>query len=217
MTNDAQQAAPESAQDKPERNPTEKLIVRILIIAMLILVVVEAHAKIGYSSTLSKLEERLKLDDQGEPLSTDTIPSLISGFPSRTEHENKSFTYRWKSFVKSYGITVDYDNEHHVTALQTDLPPEIPVKEFAGGEEPGQGEDAVSEPAGNPAEGTGSGNGSGPGDGTGRRRGNRPDVERPSDNDPATPDAEAPPVEATPATTENPVPVEEPLPEPPAN
>lgn len=128
-----------SAQEKPKRNPAERLIVWGGIVILLLVVGNEARARFGYELTLSKLQSRIHQDegDDPNPLTVDEANSLVVGFPSKTD-ENGKITYRFRGLIKEFGaIHLTHDGEDLVLGLETDAPPEVEEPEFG----PSSGDD----------------------------------------------------------------------------
>lgn len=191
------------AAPKKSRSPVERIVVYSMIVVLLVLVGIQAHARFGYTMTLNNLRPRIDDEDPNvEALPITEIPEYIVGWPSRSEGEVsntvKSIEYRWTGLLgKSYGLTLTYNTlsePYTVQGLASDDAAE-PEDPFADEAAPAaeEGGDAGAEQG--PGGGGGPGAGAGPsashggpgGDGERPRRRRRPeaegDAEGPSDGD----------------------------------
>jgi hypothetical protein len=100
-----------------QRSPIERAIVWGGILAMLIVVIIEGRARLGYGGALSGLKEAIqKTDEAGEDYSLSDAETLLSGAtklvaPDQGKYNVKA--YQWKGLFKSYTIR-----------LQTTPPPD---------------------------------------------------------------------------------------------
>lgn len=104
-----------SAPKKPERSSTERLIVWGGIGVLLLLVVIQAHARVGYERTLKNVEARLAEDDgpNARPLMLEEVDSLIVGFPFQRTIEEKAtrvvLNLSWRGLTSAYEINLPYN------------------------------------------------------------------------------------------------------------
>ncbi|MFO1095603.1 MAG: hypothetical protein U0992_20210 [Planctomycetaceae bacterium] len=104
-----------AAPAKPARSPAERLIVWGGIIVLVGLVLFQARARVGYTTTLNALQERLAEDEGAEAkqLFIKDLDQYVVGWPSRKEekkNEHKStLALTWPGLSASYGIVVNYD------------------------------------------------------------------------------------------------------------
>lgn len=123
---------PSAPQEKKGRNPVERVIVWGAILAGVAIAGIEATARFGYGSTLSRLTTALEEDGSHEhkPLSLQDAEKMIAGFPKKVgERQGKissNVTYRWSGLLKNYGaIQITYDTEEKmVTGVVTEGAPE---------------------------------------------------------------------------------------------
>ncbi|QDU38229.1 hypothetical protein Mal4_25540 [Maioricimonas rarisocia] len=148
--------------EKKSRSPVERVIVYGMIIVLLVLVSIQAHARFGYTMTLNNLKPLIDDDrPDGEPLPITEISDHVVGWPSRSEGEVsstvKSIEYRWKGLLgKSYGLTLTYNTltePYTVQGMLSDVPPEpdnLPADEpeVDPTETEGESEVAPSAPSG---------------------------------------------------------------------
>lgn len=162
------------AASKTSRNPVERAIVWIAILALIAVCGREALARFGYGNSLNRLQTVLGADDDGVVLTVDEANGLVSGFPTKEVDEaNRVITYHWSGLLKDYGsIHLPYSPDNEILGLQTaDAPPPVELPHsFADGdeeededEEPDDAEESrgerpsrpgrpIAEPEGEPAE-----------------------------------------------------------------
>lgn len=132
-TNQPTTSTPPATPIKKPRSPIEKFLVRGGIALLLMLVAVQAHARLGYERSLQKLQTRLAAEDssaQASPLKISELPQCIVGWPSRSIHEDRHWhlvVYKWRGLTKTFEIRMQYDSseaEPVVMGLETADPPE---------------------------------------------------------------------------------------------
>lgn len=167
---------------KPPRSSTERLIVWGGIVALLVLVGIQARARFGYTMTLNALQARIA-EDEGldpQPLLVSEVDRLLVGWPKKTEETasaHRSVIHlSWRGLTTSYSMTLPYDpteTQPAIMGLETSDAPAEPDPSFAevgstpatgtppgsSGPPPGAGHDAASGPGGGP---TGQGGGRDP-------------------------------------------------------
>lgn len=144
----AQASANSSKAEKKPRSPVERCLVWGGIIALLLLVAVQAHARFGYTTTLNRLQPLIDDDfEGGEPLELADADSHVLGIPPlfKSIESGSEREYRWYGLGRSYGITLSFNPDVQpviVTRLETDAPPVDPPVEMAGADSapsPGDG------------------------------------------------------------------------------
>ncbi|MCA9005164.1 MAG: hypothetical protein KDA70_07795 [Planctomycetaceae bacterium] len=113
---------------KKKRSPIERTIVWGLISVALIVVLLEANARYGYSNTLESLQSRLSQADnnKGQELNLNEAKGLIKGFPygdERLTNNGKQLQYRWFSVFRSFAIQLSTGVDDVVLSLETDVEP----------------------------------------------------------------------------------------------
>ncbi len=107
---------------------------RVLMVLLLGVLAIEAHAKFGYDHTLttlrataSKIEGeniagvRPELEEWSLPLSD--AEKCVKGFPSksrRLQFQTPIVVLKWLSLFKTYVIQLQLDDENNVISLSTD-------------------------------------------------------------------------------------------------
>lgn len=176
---------------KPARNPVERMLVWGVIAIGLVIVGIEARARIGYNTTFSAIKQKLaEVDASGEPdaaLSMNDAHKLAAFSPkvyavvevppakfgdARVWHNKLT----WFSLAKTYELTLvmdgDQDGEQTVLEIETANPPKEEEPEMVastkgeGMPDEGMGEHDPGAAGGPPAGGAGPGGGGG---GGGRR------------------------------------------------
>lgn len=135
MANSEQDAAhsesvPEKNQaiNNKKRSPIELAIICGLICFILIAVLLEFNARYGYSKTLTELQNRINLDENGEGnefLLADA-KELVKGFPStqeRSTNNGKQLQYRWFSMLRTLSIQLSVGIDGTILSLKTDVEP----------------------------------------------------------------------------------------------
>jgi hypothetical protein len=103
------------------------------IALLLVLVAVQARARLGYTMTLNALQDRIA-EDEGpnpRPLLVSEVDTHLVGWPSRSESKEgehrSSIRLSWRGLTSSYEITLPFDpseTEPAVMGLETkDAPP----------------------------------------------------------------------------------------------
>ncbi|WP_278471124.1 tetratricopeptide repeat protein [Gimesia maris] len=116
------------ATGKKKRSPIERTIVWGLIALALIVVLLEANARYGYSSTLESLQSRLSQADKnkGQELILKEAKGLVKGFPygdERLTNKGKQLQYRWPSLFRTFAIELSTGVDDVVLSLETDVKP----------------------------------------------------------------------------------------------
>ena len=156
---------------KPPRSSVERFVVWGGIIALLVLVGIQARARFGYTMTLNALQARIA-EDEGldpQPLLVSEVDRLLVGWPKKTEETasaHRSLIHlSWRGLTTSYSMTLPYDpteTQPAIMGLETSDAPAEPDTSFAeigstpetgtppgsSGPPPGAGHDAASGPGG---------------------------------------------------------------------
>jgi hypothetical protein len=165
---------------KPARNPVERIVVWGLIAAGVVVIGVEARAKLAYNSTEEKLVKAMEVANEAgtSDFTIDKLPELLVGNPSRVEDESPTYHnvvhLKWNGLLKQYGLHVQYGKSSRlITGYTTDNPPPEAPPVAATRSNPADGTDAAEAPEG--PIGPEGGEPGGPGGGGGYGGGPRPD------------------------------------------
>jgi hypothetical protein len=140
--------------EKPSRNPLEKLVVWGAIAIGLIIVGIEARAKLGYDLTLSGLANKMKeIDESGndsQSLTYESAQSYLKFGPVVSEEQpegnlRKSRTLEWFSLAKEYKMKLILDDDGTLLFVETSDPPPEPEPEMIP--ESDEDDDGMVEPA----------------------------------------------------------------------
>ncbi len=122
--------APVASPPKKPRNPVELFLVRGGIALLILLVAVQAHARLGYEMSLKKFKNHLAAEEETTvPLLMKDVPGMIVGFPSRSKKEDRHWhavVYKWQGITQAYEIRMLYDSTEDqpaVLAMETANPP----------------------------------------------------------------------------------------------
>ncbi|MBD3674277.1 MAG: hypothetical protein HUJ26_12200 [Planctomycetaceae bacterium] len=137
-----------ASKEKKKRNPVEKMLVWGVIAVGLIVVAIEARAKLGYDMTLSGLTKRLEEIDaaEGDSLSMDMdgVKSYLKFGPKLHEVEEdgnlkKARWIEWYSLAKpdAYRLKLIFDEDGTFLFVETTDPPEPPAPEPSEDDEDG--------------------------------------------------------------------------------
>lgn len=119
---------PAAAPAKKPRSPVERVVVWGGIAVLLVLAAYQARARVGYSMTLSALQDRLEEDEgsDAKQLLLKDLDSYIVGWPSRKQDESSAhkgqIELTWPGLSASYGIVVGYDPSEEgkpITGMET--------------------------------------------------------------------------------------------------
>lgn len=132
------ESKPAAAAAKKARSPVERIVVWGGIVVLLGLAAYQARARVGYTMTLSALQDRLEEDEgsDAKQLLLKDLDSYVVGWPSRTQEEptthKGTIELTWPGLSASYGIVVGYDPSEEgkpVTGLETRGYQEPPAEE----------------------------------------------------------------------------------------
>ena len=171
-----------------KRHPLERTIVWGGILAMLAVVALEAHARMGYSATVSRMKQEFgEEDDPTSKLSH--VRGFISGFPSESSTNDRSYrnmVFKWPSLIHDYRVhlVVEAEGDDPIVlgfttpnAAEPELPPEVsPAAASPTNPNQTSAQMAARPTASRPGAGAGpsrGGPGGGPGSGPGGPRGGR--------------------------------------------
>ena len=174
----------ETSAEKKPRNPVEKMLVWGFIAVGLVVVAIEARAKLGYDMTLSGLSQKTKEIDESDDgtlaLDEETVQAYLKFGPQLGEEEpagnlRKARWIGWYSLAKpdAYRLKLIFDEDGTFLFVETTDPPEPPEPEVGDETDEGGEHDAEGgfPGGGGPAPGGMAGGGGGPGAGAGGGRG----------------------------------------------
>lgn len=135
QSNPSQPASPAPA-SKPPRSPVERMLVWGGIIVLLVLVGIQARARLGYTMTLNALQDRIAEDEGPNPRTfpAKDVDQYLVGWPKQTRQEagkdSGTIQLSWRGLTTSYEIRVHYDSlpgepESLVTSLETKDAPTV--------------------------------------------------------------------------------------------
>lgn len=107
---------------------------RVLMVVLLIILAIEAHAKLGYDRTLTALRTNAstiageQVKGKAQELEEWSLPiadaeKCVRGFPSQSRETQFQFpvvVLRWFSLFKTYVIRLHMDDQNNVMSLSTD-------------------------------------------------------------------------------------------------
>jgi hypothetical protein len=120
----------QTAAPQKQRSPAEKVVVWGGILLLLVLVGVQARARLGYSKTLQALQDRMAEDEgaNANPLFVKDLGNFVYGWPSQKDESKGKhlstieLTWTGLPMTKPLGLVVGYDPEEAggtVMALET--------------------------------------------------------------------------------------------------
>lgn len=164
-------------QDKPARNPLERILVWGLILVGAVIIFFEGRARLSFSRTWSNLQAAME-EAEGEGLSEfsiDDVPPLIVGNPTRTDETkglNNFANYEWSGLVKKYGLRVRSGVHTKLVTgiIEANAPLEEPREPIPEGEQIPTSATQMEMPGSGGGGGAGGGGGFGGGGGGGGQR-----------------------------------------------
>ena len=103
-----------TATDKKQRSPVERAIVWSMIGILLVVAAIEAHGRLSYGATLSRLQAVVERAEQGTGyLTLREVRESIAGFPSEATVESRPLTatirLSWFSLLRSYEMDLQIE------------------------------------------------------------------------------------------------------------
>lgn len=135
-TNDSGQSAPaSSAGGGKQRSPVERAIVWGMIGILLVVVAIEAHARLSHSMTMSALQDMVIQGESGvEYLTLSTVRESIVGFPSEVGLESNQASggirLSWFSLLKTYELDLEIETGEEDPMFLGYSTPGMPMDEF---------------------------------------------------------------------------------------
>jgi tetratricopeptide (TPR) repeat protein len=124
MDREAQPSPTNAAKPKRGRSPIERIVTRSFITALLVVVGIEAHSRIGHDRTVTQLRADLEAAEKnGADLNLAAARQKISGLAFQTDNRVNGkgrLTYRWPSLFKTYVVNLSVGAGDDIFALDTD-------------------------------------------------------------------------------------------------
>lgn len=151
-----------TAVPKKQRTPAEKVVVWGGIVLLLLLVAMQARARLGYTKTLQALQDRMEEDEgaNANPLLVKDLPQYVFGWPSQKAEKRGThlttieLTWTGLPMTKPLGLIVACDPEEEKDSGGTVMG--LETSGFVETEPPPQpaptGAALVEEPSGGAAE-----------------------------------------------------------------